>query len=236
MPNPSLQQHQQLQQQPRLTLPQTVLATQVPTLTSLPQPVMNGSTPASQQLVINPGPAGTVGTQPSVLQSASPVQPQPNNENNADSSSQQQEKANKIIAEAIAKAQKSGNAVIPRILQPPELPATLGDLDNPEQLATDKKPKKKRKYTPRKERGEKGDKLSKPKKKKSSNAGDVSSSIVDTIKSVASDTNVDVESLTDEIKIEDIEPKEEKPRKKKEKGEKKHSEKTPKRDRKRLKK
>lgn len=231
MPNPSLQQHQQLQQQPRLTLPQTVLATQVPTLTSLPQPVMNGSVPASQQLVINPGPAGT---QPSILQRASPVQPQPNNENNADNSSQQQEKANKIIAEAIAKAQKSGNAVIPRILQPPELPATLGDLDNPEQLTTDKKPKKKRKYTPRKEKGEKGEKPSK--KKKNSKADDVSNSIVDTIKAVASDINLDVESLTDEIKNEDIEPKEEKQRKKKEKGEKKHSEKTPKRDRKRPKK
>lgn len=70
--------------------------------------------------------------------------PQTNNETSNENPSLQQEKANKIIAEAIAKAQKSGNSAIPRVLQPPELPSTLGDLDNPEQQTPEgEKPKRK---------------------------------------------------------------------------------------------
>ncbi|XP_053402464.1 chromodomain-helicase-DNA-binding protein 8-like isoform X5 [Mercenaria mercenaria] len=229
MPNPSQQ-----QQQPLLSQSQTVHPTQVPTLTSLPQPVLNGSTQPGQQLLIKPSQAGP-GNTPLLIQN---TVPQTNNENSAENSSLQQEKANKIIAEAIAKAQKSGNSAIPRVLQPPELPATLGDLDNPESETPDgKKQKKKRKYTPRKEKGEKGEKTPRSKKKKSEKAETVTSSVSEMIPSVAGEFSIDGDSTMEAKTDSDVkEEKEKKPKKKKEKSEKKTSEKTPKTDRKRPKK
>lgn len=227
MPNPSQQ-----QQQPLLSQPQTVLSTQVPTLTSLPQPVMNGSTPPSQQLLIKSSQAGP-GNTPLIIQNAVQNLPQTNNETSNENPSLQQEKANKIIAEAIAKAQKSGNSAIPRVLQPPELPSTLGDLDNPEQQTPEgEKPKKKRRYTPRKEKGEKS---SRSKKKKSEKVETVTSSNEDTIPTVASESNLSMDSATEmKTDSEFKEEKEKKPKKKKDKE--KKSEKTPKSDRKKPKK
>jgi hypothetical protein len=232
MPNPSQQQQQP--QQPLMSQSQTVQPTQVPTLTSLPQPVLNGSTQPGQQMLIKPSQAGT-GNTPLLVQGSMPIQPQTNNENSSENSSLQQEKANKIIAEAIAKAQKSGNSAIPRVLQPPELPSTLGDLDNPEPETPDgKKAKKKRKYTPRKEKGEKGEKTPRSKKKK---AEKVETNTSELIPSVAGDITMDGDSTTEAKTDSDVkEEKEKKPKKKKEKGEKKPSEKTPRTDRKRPKK
>ena len=245
MPNPSQQQQpqqqqQQQQQQPLMSQSQTVLPTQVPTLTTLPQPVLNGSTVPGQQMLIKPSQAST-GNTPVLVQGNMPIQTQTNNENTTENSSLQQEKANKIIAEAIAKAQKSGNSAIPRVLQPPDLPSTLGDLDNPEQETPDgKKAKKKRKYTPRKEKGEKAEKTPRSKKKKKADKVEtvvMSTSASELTPTVVGDLSMDGDSTIEaKIDTEVKEEKEKKPKKKKEKGDKKPSEKTPRTDRKRPKK
>ncbi|KAL3860710.1 hypothetical protein ACJMK2_010796 [Sinanodonta woodiana] len=72
--------------------------------------------------------------------------------------SEQQEKANKIIAEAIAKAQKAGKA-IPRVVSPSSaIPAVVSeDMENLEEAAEDGKGKTKRKRggTPKRDRKKK---------------------------------------------------------------------------------
>ncbi|KAK3608042.1 hypothetical protein CHS0354_031028 [Potamilus streckersoni] len=72
--------------------------------------------------------------------------------------SEQQEKANKIIAEAIAKAQKAGKA-IPRVVSPSSaIPAVVSeDMENQEETAEDGKGKTKRKKgcTPKRDRKKK---------------------------------------------------------------------------------
>lgn len=156
----------QQQQQQQATGPQPQQQT-VPALTSLPQPVLNGSAPPTQQIVIRPPQPGMPGSQQIIIRNAVPVQAPPTSTNEMAATTNQQEKANKIIAEAIAKAQKSGNTAIPKVLQPPDLPAPLGELESLEATPEDGgKKKKKRKYTPKKDKDKDGEKTPKEKKKK----------------------------------------------------------------------
>jgi len=142
----------------------------VPTLTTLPQPVLNGGAPPTQQLVIQQSTQPGLNTvQPiTIIRNAIPAQ-EPSSTANTDgtASTNQQEKANKIIAEAIAKAQKSGNTAIPKVIQPPELPATLVEMDSLEPTPEGKKSKKKRRYPPKKDKDNQDkDKEKTPKSKK----------------------------------------------------------------------
>lgn len=59
-----------------------------------------------------------------------------------------QEKANQIVAEAVAKAQAAGNTAIPKVITPPPIPSTVGDAEAPgdeEESGKKKSPKKKKK-------------------------------------------------------------------------------------------
>ncbi|XP_052817121.1 chromodomain-helicase-DNA-binding protein 8-like isoform X4 [Mya arenaria] len=212
---------------------------QMPTLTTLPQPVLNGMPQPQQQIVIRHTGQGGPGNQPLIIQGPMPGHMMGNN--GSDDPSCQQEKANKIIAEAIAKAQKSGTSSnIPRVLQPPDLPATLEGLDSSEPTPDGKKPKKKRKYTPRKQ---KEPKEPNEKKKKKAKKGKVEaiepSPVIEegesllTVDSTATMTTFADDEDEDEFRLEiDESGKEEKDKKPK----KKKSSKTPKSERKQPKK
>ncbi|XP_071173454.1 chromodomain-helicase-DNA-binding protein 8-like isoform X4 [Mytilus edulis] len=60
-----------------------------------------------------------------------------------------QEKANQIVAEAVAKAQAAGNTQIPKVMTPPPIPSTVGDAEAPgseedgKKKSAKKRPKKK---------------------------------------------------------------------------------------------
>lgn len=59
-----------------------------------------------------------------------------------------QEKANQIVAEAVAKAQAAGNTAIPKVITPPPIPSTVGDAEDQgddDDEGKKKSPKKKKK-------------------------------------------------------------------------------------------
>ena len=178
---------------PQKTLP-------VPVQVQIPQQVVQNNT-AQPQTIQN------TAAQPQTTQNT-PVQIVRENEQDGSTNSsvsQQQEKANKIIAEAIAKAQRSGAvSAMPRVLSPPELPATLADVDNPDAAQEEKPVKPKKKRRPRGD--SKKEKTPKKRRKKE-------------VKVEATDetTNVDVENMTEEVE----EVKEKKVKKKKEHGDEK---------------
>ncbi|KAL5021350.1 hypothetical protein ScPMuIL_000505 [Solemya velum] len=72
----------------------------------------------------------------------------------------QQDKADLIIAEAVAKAKAEGNTAIPRVVATPEIPLTVGEVDKAEEK-TDKEKKKKKKERKPKVKKEGSDESSK---------------------------------------------------------------------------
>lgn len=213
----------------------------MPTLTTLPQPVLNGGAPTTQQIVIRPQQPGVPGTQSIIIRHAVPAQTPASTVSDGTNTNNQQEKANKIIAEAIAKAQKSGKTSIPKVIQPPDLPAPLEEMDSLEDTPGGGKKKKKRKYTPKKDKDK--EKTPKEKKKKKEKVKKVEVEIETADNSEASVggnlpsvLGVNSDDLEDS-KLEIDESEEEKPKKvKKKKPKKEPSEKTPKPEKKKPKK
>lgn len=61
----------------------------------------------------------------------------------------QQEKADLIVAEAVAKAKAEGNTAIPRVISPPDIPLTVGEVDKVEDGTEKEKKKKKKERKPK---------------------------------------------------------------------------------------
>ena len=152
---------------------QTVL-TLVPSSSSLPQPgqaqptVGTGQVKQTQHIVINTNNAN--GNTKIVIQSPGSMHTMSSGESVKidPGTNQQQEKANKIIAEAIAKAQKSGNTSIPRLIEPPELPAILKSMNETtvKQNEGENKTKKRKRSRKEKEKDEPSEKDEQTPKKK----------------------------------------------------------------------
>ena len=208
----------------QVQIPQQMVPVSQNVQNAIPQPQLMQNT----QMMGNPQAMGPV--PPGMQHSPVPVQlqqgmqhspvPLPvqivreNEQEGIGSVSQQQEKANKIIAEAIAKAQRTGSS-IPKVMSPAELPSTLTEVELPDSTSTptDTPTKVKRKRKPREPKKDKS-----PKKKR------------EKVKVVATDelSNVDIEnSMTEDGEADEF--KEKKQKKKREPGEKKlKGEKTPK--------
>ena len=188
---------------PQNTLPVPVQV-QIPVVQNVasPQSVQNSPIPQQQQVI-----------QSSHVQIVREAEQDGNSNSNV---SQQQEKANKIIAEAIAKAQRTGaGSSMGRVLSPPELPSTLADVDNPDGIQDEKPAKPKRKRKPRSDGKEKTPRRRRKDKVK-----------VEPIEATDEATNVDVETTGIES-LEEGEVKEKKGKKKREFGDKKKGEKLP---------
>ncbi|KAJ8302947.1 hypothetical protein KUTeg_019343 [Tegillarca granosa] len=121
------QQPQQCSQQPKTSPPN-----QVPSMSSTPLNSVNNVPVVQIQL----GPPPTMNPTQVQLQTIPQQQEEMGgNQENMDETEQiskqklAQEKANKIVAEAVARAQAAGNTQIPRILTPPPIPSTVGDVE-----------------------------------------------------------------------------------------------------------
>lgn len=167
-------QPQQCSQQPKPSPPN-----QVPSISSTPLNSVNNVPVVQIQL----GPPPTMNATQVQLQTIPQQQEEMGgNQENMDETEQMskqklaQEKANKIVAEAVARAQAAGNTQIPRILTPPPIPSTVGDVDTPGGTTTPSTPaegKKKKKGTGKKrEKKPKEPKGSKSPKDVTSDIGD----------------------------------------------------------------